>query len=130
MISTIPSPFNGSEKLPSESDKTKLIAENLFKNSKLDDSLISEHSFPSKTNLKLHNTPVIPKLVKKFITNHDSSKVSGPDCIPVVVLENFEPKLFYIIGELSYIIAEVFNVCLKKSFFFTFLAGHICGFYI
>ena len=45
------------------------------------------------------------------------SKVSGPDCTPAVVLESFEPELFYIIAELSYIIAKILNVCLKKFFF-------------
>ena len=47
-------------------------------------------------------------MVKKVITNLDSSKVSGSDCIPVVVLKNCEP-------ELSYILAELFNMCLKES---------------
>ena len=49
-------------------------------------------------------------MVKKVITNLDSSKASGPDCIPVVVLKNCEP-------ELSYIIAKLFNKCLKESCF-------------
>ena len=49
-------------------------------------------------------------MVKKVITNLDSSKVSGPDCIPVVVLKNFEPELLYIL-------AEFFNMCLKESCF-------------
>ena len=49
-------------------------------------------------------------MVKKVITNLDSSKASGPDCIPVVVLKNCEP-------ELSYILAELFNMCLKESCF-------------
>ena len=40
--------------------------------------------------------------------NLDMSKVSGPDGIPVVVLKNCEP-------ELSYILAELFNKCLKES---------------
>ena len=44
------------------------------------------------------------------ITNLDSSKASGPDCIPVVVLKNCEPKL-------SYILAKLFNKCLKESCF-------------
>ena len=47
---------------------------------------------------------------KKVITNLDSSKVSGPDCIPVVVLKNCEP-------ELSYILAKFFNNSLKESCF-------------
>ena len=42
--------------------------------------------------------------------NLDLSKTSGPDCIPVVVLKNCEP-------ELSYILAELFNKCLKESCF-------------
>ena len=37
-------------------------------------------------------------------------KASGPVCIPVVVLENCEP-------ELSYILADLFNMCLKESCF-------------
>ena len=49
-------------------------------------------------------------MVKKVIINLDLSKASGPDCIPVVVLKNFEP-------ELSYILDELFNKCLKESHF-------------
>ena len=47
---------------------------------------------------------------KKVSMNLDSSKSSGPDCIPVVVRKNCEP-------ELSYILAELFNMCLKESSF-------------
>ena len=42
--------------------------------------------------------------------NFDLSKASGPDCISVVVLKNCE-------HELSYILAELFNKCLKESCF-------------
>ena len=49
-------------------------------------------------------------MVKKVIMNLDLSKASGPDCIPVVVLKNCEP-------ERSYILAELFNKCLKESCF-------------
>ena len=49
-------------------------------------------------------------MVKKVITNLDLSMASGPDCIPVVVLKNCEP-------EPSYILAELFNKCLKESCF-------------
>ena len=101
--------FNGPEVLCSASDKAKLFAKDFSKNSNLDDSGISP-VFPSRTNLKLHNISVTPKMVKKVITNLDSSKVSGPDCIPLVVLKNCEP-------ELSYILAEMFNMCLKESCF-------------
>ena len=49
-------------------------------------------------------------MVKKVIMNFDSSIASGPDCIPMVVLKNCEP-------ELSYILAELFSMCLKESCF-------------
>ena len=49
-------------------------------------------------------------MFKKVITNLDSSKVSGPDCIPVMVLKTCEP-------EPSFILAELFNMCLKESCF-------------
>ena len=63
-----------------------------------------------QTNLKLHNTSVTHTVVKKVIMNLNFSKASGPDCIPVVLLKNYEP-------ELSYILAELFNKCLKESCF-------------
>ena len=49
-------------------------------------------------------------MIKRIMTDLDSSKASGPDCIPVVVLKNWEP-------ELSYILAELFNMCVKESCF-------------
>ena len=52
--SAIPPLFNGPEVLSSASDKAKLFAENFSLNSNLDDSGISLHAFPSRTNLKLH----------------------------------------------------------------------------
>ena len=75
------------------SDKAKLIKENFSKNVNLDDSVISLPVFPSRTNLKLHNSSVTPKMIKKVIMNLDLSKASGLDCIPVMVLKNCEPEL-------------------------------------
>ena len=66
------------------SDKAKLFAENFSKNSNLDDSGISSPVFPSRTNLKLHNISVTPKMVKKVIMNLDLAKTSAPDCIPAL----------------------------------------------
>ena len=94
------------EGLSSASDKAKL-QKNFSKNSTLDDSL---PAFSFRTNLKLHNIHVTPKLVKKVITNLDLLKTSGPKCIPVVVLKKYEP-------DLSYILAALFNLCLKGSRF-------------
>ena len=72
------------------------------------EACISLPVFLSRTNLKLHNTSVTPKMVKKFIMKLNLS--SGPDCIPVMILKNSEP-------ELSYILAEFFNKCVKESCF-------------
>ena len=104
--------------LSSTTDKAKLFAKNFSKNSYLDDSGISLPVFLSRTklkmhnnsNLKMHNISVTSTMVKKIITNLDSSKASGPDCIPVVVLKNCEPELLYIL-------AEPFKMCLKESCF-------------
>ena len=47
-------------------------------------------------------------MVKKLITNLNSSTASDPDCILVMFLKNSGP-------EISYILAELFNMCLKES---------------
>ena len=96
--------------LSSASDKAKLFAEDFSLNSNLDDSDVSLPVFPSRTNLKLRNVSVTPKMVRKVVMNLDLSKASGPDCTPVVVLKNCEL-------ELSYILAELINKCLKESCF-------------
>ena len=96
--------------LSSASDKAKSFAGNFFKNSNLDDSGISLLVFLSRFNLKIHNISLTPKIIKKVIMNLDLSKVSGPDCIPVVVLKHCEP-------ELSYTLTELFNKSLKESCF-------------
>ena len=87
-----------------------MFAENFSLNSNLDDSGISLRVFSPRTNLKLHNIPVTPMMVRKVVMNLDLSKASGRDCFPVLVLNNCEP-------ELSYILAELFNKCLKESCF-------------
>ena len=96
--------------LSSASNNAKSFAKNFSKNSNLGDSGISLHVFPSRTNLKLHNISITPKMVKKVIINLDLSKASSPECIPEVVPRNCEP-------ELSYILAELFYMCLKKCCF-------------
>ena len=97
--------------LPSASDKGKLFAKNVCKNSNLADSGVSLLVFPSRTYLKLCNIYVTPKMIKKVISGLDSSKVSDPNCIPVVVLKSCEPELSYILAEL------LLNMCLKESCF-------------
>ena len=89
--------FNGTKVLSSASDKAKSFAKNLTRNSNLDDSGISLPVFSSRSNMKLRNISVSPKLVKKVITDLVLSKVSGPDC--------------------SYIPAKLFNTYLKECSF-------------
>ena len=76
----------------------------------LDDLGISLPTFLSRTNLKLHDIHVTPKLVKKVMTNLYISKISGLDCISVVVPKKCWP-------ESSYLLFELFNICLKDSYF-------------
>ena len=121
--SAIPSLLHGPEVLFSASHKAKSFAKNFSKYSNLNDSGISLPVFPSRTNLKLQNISVTPKMVKQVIANLDSSKVSGPDCIQVVALKNFKP-------EISYILAELFNVCLKESCFPEFRRSHWWSLYL
>ena len=72
--------------------------------------LISVPVFLSRTNLKLDNISITPKMIEKVITNLDLLKASGPDYIPVVVRKNCE-------RELSCIPAELFKMYLKESCF-------------
>ena len=93
--------------------KQNLFAENISKTSNLitsNNSGISLPVFSSRTNLKLRDISVTPKMVEKVKTNLDLSKASGPDCIPVVVLKNCQ-------SELSYKPAKLFNKCLRSLVF-------------
>ena len=108
--SAIPPLFNGPEVLSSASAKAKLFTENFSKNSNFNDSAISLSVFPSRTNLRLPNISITSKMIKKVIMNLDLSKASGLECIPMVALKNCEP-------ELSYILPELFNKCLKECCF-------------
>ena len=54
-------------------------------------------------------------MVKKVIMTLALPKASRVDCIPVIVLKTCEL-------ELSYILAELFNMCLKESCFPDFIA--------
>ena len=121
--SAIPLLFNSLEVLSSASNKVKLFAENFSKNSDLDNSGIFLPVFPYRNNLKLRNISVTPKMVKKITANFDLWKASGPDCIPVVVLENCEP-------ELSYILAELFNKCLNNFCFQIVRRSHRWSLYL
>ena len=107
--SAVPPLFKCLEVLSSASDKAKLFGKDFSRNSNLDDSSISLPTFPSITNLQLHNISIIPMMDKKIIMNLDSSKTPGRDCIPVVV-KNCEPEFLYKL-------VKLFSICLKESCF-------------
>ena len=75
--SAMPSLFNGLEVVSSASDKANLLAKNFSMNSNLEDSNICLRAFPFRTNIRLHNYSLTPKIVKKVIANFDLSKASG-----------------------------------------------------
>ena len=101
-------------------DKAKFFAKRFSMNSNLEDSGIPLHACPSRTNLKLHNISITPKIGKKVKKNIDSSNVYGPDCIPVMVLKNCEPELLYKL-------AELFNMYMKEPCFSSCWGGLISG---
>ena len=88
-------------------DKGNLFNGVFSGNSNLDDSGISLPAFPLRTNMKVH-IPVTQKMVKKILSDLHSAKILGSDCFHVVILKNYEPELSYLLGEL-------FNMCLKES---------------
>ena len=93
--------------LYSKSVKAKLFARSFSKNSNLDDSGTCLPVFLFRINLlKQHSISITHKMIKNVITGLDSSKLSGPDCISVVVLKTCEL-------ELSYILADLFSMYLK-----------------
>ena len=72
----MPPLFNGLVVLSSAFNKAKLFTKKFSKNSNVEDSAISLPAFPSRTNLKMHNLSVTPKMFKQLIMNLDSSKMS------------------------------------------------------
>ena len=68
-----------------------------------DDAVISLPAFLYRSNPKLQSYLATPKFIKKIIINLDLPMVSGADCITLVVLDNCEP-------ELSFMLAELFNI--------------------
>ena len=95
---TLPPVFNAAKARLFSSSKTNWCDENFSNNFNLDDSDIYLPVFPCGNNRKLYIIAITPKLVKKVTINFDSSKLPGPDCIPVVVQKNCEPELLYILA--------------------------------
>lgn len=53
----------------------------------------------TRTNLRLYDLQVTPKLIKKVKTNLDLPKVPGYHCIPVVIPKKNEPEISYTVND-------------------------------
>ena len=48
--------------------------------------------FSSKTDMKLQIIHITPQMVERVITHFNSYIASGPNCILVTFLKNYEPE--------------------------------------
>ena len=118
--SPIPAIINDPEVLSSSSDKAELFAKIFSVNSTLDDSNNPLPDFPPQTANSISSFKITVKEVSRLIRDLDSSKATGPDEIPVVVLKNISP-------EISPILTKLFNRCLKeKSFPSSWKTSSVC----
>ena len=108
--SSIPPLFHGPEVLTSSKDKAELFAKLFSINSTLDDSGHPFPDFPRRTNTYLDNFDISSKKVAAVIAQLDPSKATGPDGIPVVVLQKCSP-------ELSPVLSKLFAKCVSESCF-------------
>ena len=107
---SVPTLIHGPEVISSSSEKAKLFAANFASNSTLDDQGHTLPDFPQLTDNQLNKFSVTAKEIGKLVKGLDSTKATGPDGIPVVVLKNISP-------ELSPLLAKLFNCCLKEKCF-------------
>ena len=107
---SIPTLVEQSTQVISSTDKANLFASKFAANSTLDDQGCLPPDFPPITDEKLCESKVTAGQIAELIKDLDSSKATGPDDIPVVVLKHLSP-------ELSPILAKLFNRCLKEKCF-------------
>ena len=108
--SPIPTIINGPEVISSSSDKAKLFGSIFASNSTLDDSNHPLPGFPSCTDSLVSDIKISVKEVSRLIHDLESTKATGPDQVPVVVLKNLSP-------EISPILTKLFNRCVKEKCF-------------
>ena len=106
--SSVPPLINGPEVLTSSSDKAEFFAQQFSKNSTLDDTGHPLSAFESRTDVVLDTVHITSRMVASVIQSLDASKATGPDGIPVVVLQKCCP-------ELSPILSKLFNKLLAES---------------
>lgn len=108
--SSVPPLFNGPEVLTSTSDKAELLARFFSSNSSLDDSGHQLPEFPSRTGEEFCTVDITTVKIANIIKSLDPSKATGPDGIPVIVLQKCSP-------ELSPILSKLFRKCVAESCF-------------
>ena len=96
--------------LTSAKDKAELFAQLFAINSNIDDSNATLPDFPKRTESNLSNINFTVSDVSKIIAGLDSSKASGPDGIPTIVLQMCGP-------ELAPVLTKLFKKCIKESCF-------------
>ena len=98
--SNIPPLINGPEVLTTSKDKAEHFAQKFSRNSTLDDSGHPLPEFEARTHQVLSNICITPKKVATVIQSLDPSKATGPDGIPVVVLQRCCPELAPVLSKL------------------------------
>ena len=108
--SSVPPLFHGPEVLTTSKDKADLFARQFSTNSTLDDTGHPLPEFDARTPNSLTSLRVTVRMVAEVIAKLDPSKATGPDGIPVVVLQRCSP-------ELAPLLSKLFNKLLSESCF-------------
>ena len=104
--SSLPSLSLGSDTMAvSSADKAELLCQQFAKNSSLNDENKPLPSFPSRTPATISSISVTVRQVRRILRCLDTSKSSGPDGIPVIVLKECAP-------ELAPVFSKLFRKCL------------------
>ena len=91
-------------------EKANLFTRNFSCNSTLDDGSQQLPDFPSRTEQRPTSKKIAAKMISRAIYDLDTSKATGPDRIPGIVLMMFSP-------ELSPILAKLYNKRLAEFCF-------------
>lgn len=108
--SSVPPLFHGPEVLSTSKDKAELFARQFSTNSTLDDTGHPLPEFDARTPNSLTSLRVTVRMVADVIAKLDPFKATGPDGIPVVVLQRCSP-------ELAPLLSKLFNKLLSESCF-------------
>ena len=92
--------FNGPEIMTSAASKVELFVKQFSYNSTLDGTVYVLPEIQPRTDVNLSSIYIITKMVADVINYLDSSKATGSDEIPVVVLQKYSPELFPILCSL------------------------------